>query len=151
MAVKCIEYKDKYKFQLAETYIVQTPIYPPENIFTDFCKLLTDGVFTIYKHYAWDGATCFPDVNSIIRGSLGHDCFYQLFRWGLLDRAIWLEPVNRFLQQNCIEDGMWSAVAWGVYQGVKIGGDPCADPSHKKPILTAPKGCSETNNEMGMI
>ena len=149
--VKCIKYKDGYKYQLAETYIIQTPICPTENIFTDFCKLLTDGVLTVYKHYAWDGATCFPDVDSIIRGSCGHDCFFQLFRCGLLDRVKFLELVNKFLQQNCLEDGMWPPVAWAVYQGVRIGANPCADPKHKKLILKAPSGCIETDNEMGMI
>jgi hypothetical protein len=42
------------------------------------------------------------------------------------------------LKVLCLEDGMWEARAWWVYQGVHWGGHPAADPRYNRPLLTAP-------------
>jgi predicted membrane-bound dolichyl-phosphate-mannose-protein mannosyltransferase len=51
-----ITYKYGYKYQLCETYTIDTVIYPKENITTFFIDLNTKGKLTIRKGYAWDGA-----------------------------------------------------------------------------------------------
>lgn len=53
----------------------------------------------------------------------------------------WSASVARVIKRICREDGMSKLRAWWVYQGVRLGGDPAADPASKKPIISAPKYC----------
>ena len=76
-----------------------------------------------------------------MRGSLVHDALYQLMRLEHLDKDLHREPSDRLLQQMCREDGMSALRAWWVYQGVRLGGNPAADPSNRKPIIKAPASC----------
>lgn len=132
-----IRYRGGYKYQLAEPYSLATPILPQETIITPFLCLTALGNLYINGGYAWDGATFFPDVKSIMRGSLVHDAFYQLMRLGYLGQEH-RHAADKMLYQYCVEDGMTIVVAWGVYQGVRIGGGSAADPRNAKPLLVAP-------------
>ncbi len=76
-----------------------------------------------------------------MRGSLVHDALYQLMREGELDYETYREPADRLLQSMCKEDGMSSIRAWWVYKGLRIGGDPAADPDNRRPIVKAPEPC----------
>jgi Protein of unknown function (DUF1353) len=76
-----------------------------------------------------------------MRGSLVHDALYQLMRERHLDKETHREFADRLLQAMCKEDGMTDLRAWWVYQGVRFGGDPFADPANDKPIVRAPKSC----------
>lgn len=140
--MECISYKKGFKYQLTENYTVQITILPVQNINTDYIGLDTDGTMRIKKSYAWDGPSG-PTVDSLnfMRGSLVHDALYQLMREQHLDKESHRESADRLLQQMCIEDGMSTLRAWWVYQGVRLGGDPAADPSNSKPVVKAPAGC----------
>ncbi len=140
--MKCIAYKDGYKYQLKEAYGVEIEIKPSSPIETDYIGLDTEGKLTIAKGYAWDGPSG-PTIDTLnfMRGSLVHDALYQLMREGHLDHDVYRETADRILQRICKEDGMCSLRAWWVYQGVRLFADPAADPASKRPVIRAPKGC----------
>ena len=133
-----IKYKSGYKYQLVESYSVQTPVRPIDFILSEYIELTVLGVLTIHKGYAWDGASG-PgiDTKNIMSPSLEHDAFYQLMRQRLLDPA-WRVAVDRFLQTRCLENGMSKIRAWWVHRGVRLGGGPYADPKNAKVIIEAP-------------
>jgi uncharacterized protein DUF1353 len=140
--MECISYKKGYKYQLVEEYSTDIPIKPDENIISDYINLSRDGKLVIKKGYAWDGPSGPTwDTLNFMRGSLVHDALYQLMRAEKLDKDKYREPADRLLQKMCQEDGMSSIRAWVVYQGVRLGGEPSADPVNKKPIIRAPKSC----------
>jgi len=140
--MECISYKARYKYQLINSYVVQIDIKPAAPIDTEYLALTTDGVLTVKEGYAWDGPSG-PTIDTLnfMRGSLVHDGLYQLMRERNLDEEKYREPADRLLQKLCIEDGMSSLRAWGVYQGVHFFGEPAADPANDKPVIRAPEAC----------
>ena len=138
----CIGYKGGYKYQLKQTYSVRIPVLPPAPIRTEYITLELTGDLTLKEGYAWDGPSG-PTIDTpdFMRGSLVHDALYQLMRENRLDHATYREPADRTLQAICKEDGMSSVRAWIVYHGVRMFGDPSADPSQDHPMIHAPKGC----------
>lgn len=140
--MECIAYKAGYKYQLKEEYVVEIPIKPDVSIDTEYLALTVDGMLTVKKGYAWDGPSG-PTIDTLdfMRGSLVHDALYQLMRERHLDHDKCRETADRLLQTICKEDGMNSLRAWWVYQGVRLGGDPSADPASDKPIIRAGRGC----------
>lgn len=141
--MKCITYKSGYKYQLKQSYSAVTPIKPDAPIASEFITLATDGTLRIKSGYAWDGPSG-PTIDTVnfMRGSLVHDALYQLMRERQLNTATHREKADRLLQKHCKEDGMTSIRAWWVYQGVRFGGGPAADPDLDKPMKQAPKGCA---------
>jgi hypothetical protein len=140
--MRSISYKKGYKYQLVKEYSTDIPIKPDNDIETDYIVLTSEGKIIIRKGYAWDGPSG-PTVDTLnfMRGSLIHDALYQLMREEKLDNNIYREPADRLLQQMCKEDGMSSIRAWWVYKGLRLGGDPAADPANRKPVVIAPKSC----------
>lgn len=111
----------KYKYQLEEDYTIATDIIPTKYIKTTFIELTLCGVLTIKKGYNWDGATCAIDTVSILRGSLVHDCGYQMLQEGLLSKK-YRKPIDKLFIRICKEDGMcWARRKW-VYAGVRTFG-----------------------------
>lgn len=106
-----IKYKDGYKYQLAESYSYQTEI-SGFNIETDWISLSPVGILTAKKGYAWDGASGpTVDTASSMRGSLVHDCLYQLM--GVDERLLLYRTyADDLLYQICCEDGMSSFRAY---------------------------------------
>ena len=109
-----------WKYQLLETYAIQTDIFPDHNLNMDFVSLTTDGMLVISPGYAWDGASGPAiDTKDIMRGSLVHDALYQLMRKGLLDR--WhRKAADLMLIKVCREAGMGKLRLWYVYWGLRI-------------------------------
>lgn len=140
--MECITYRDGYKYQLTEDYSVRVGISPPQPVITPFLELTAEGVLTIRKAYAWDGASG-PAIDTLnsMRGSLVHDALYQLMRDKHLDHDKHREAADRLLQKICREDGMSAPRAWAVYQGVRLFGKPFADPRNRHAPIRAPKGC----------
>ena len=102
----CIHYKAGYKYLLTRDYSVNVGIRPPKKIEIEHIRLDTDGTLTIFKGYAWDGASGPTiDTKSSMRGSLVHDALYQLIRHGLLDDA-YREKADELLYSICRDDGM---------------------------------------------
>lgn len=135
-----ISYKKGYKYQLVEEYSTEIPIKPGNDIESDYVVLSNDGNIIIKKGYAWDGPSG-PTIDTLnfMRGSLVHDALYQLMREEKLEKNMHRKPADKLLQQMCKADGMNSIRAWWVYQGVRFGGNPAANPANKKSIVMAPK------------
>ena len=142
--MECIAYKSGYKYQLEEDYVTSIDINPAAPIKTEYLELTTDGTLTVRKGYAWDGPSG-PTIDTLnfMRGSLVHDALYQMMRESHLDKDKYRESADRLLQIMCKEDGMSALRAWWVYQGVRFGGDPSADPANDKPVIRAPKACQQ--------
>ena len=132
-----IIYKDGYKYQLKERYVGYISIKPRSHIDNGWISLSPEGCLLVKIGYAWDGATYFPDLKSIMRASLIHDALYQLIRDGYLDIS-YREEADKILKYICIEDGMLSSLASIIYRAVRSFGKPGADPSIQHPPLIAP-------------
>jgi len=140
--MECIAYKSGYKYQLKKDYVTTVDIKPDASVDTGYIALTSEGALTIRNGYAWDGPSG-PTIDTLnfMRGSLVHDALYQLMRERHLDKDKHREAADRLLQKMCREDGMSALRAWWVYQGVRLGGDPSADPANDKPIILAPEQC----------
>lgn len=120
---KTIRYRDGYKYQLAETYRDQVPIYPRLDIKTQFISLSRVGALAIRAGYASDGPSGpTVDTKTFMRGAFVHDALCQLMRMGLLDRKVWAKPAHGLLRAMCVVDGMWRVRAWWTYWGLVLGG-----------------------------
>ena len=133
-----ITYMGGYKYQLKEDYSVEVNIRPSEDILSAFIMLTTEGILTVKKGYAWDGASGPTiDTKNSMRGSLVHDALYQLMREGLLSIDFRYQA-DRELKIKCIEDGMWkwraNAWCWAVWNFAK----KSATKKHKRKLQTAP-------------
>ena len=131
-----IKYKGGYKYQLAETVCVQTHIVD-YTVETEYIQLDKNGLLTVRHGYCWDGATWFPDLKSIMRGSLFHDALYQLMRLKLIsiDER---KNADEMLEMLCVEDGMSVFVAASVYRAVRMFAADAAKPKNAKTIEVAP-------------
>ena len=117
-----IKYKTGYQYQLAEDYAIRTGIFPAAEIREDFISMDRDGLLTIKKGYAWDGASGIAiDTADFMRGSLVHDVLYQLMQDGKLSQA-WRKPADELLVQLCREDGMGDVRSWYVLKAVRAFG-----------------------------
>jgi len=124
-------YKGDYKYITAAVEVYETGIETGELHSFSRGELLPSGGLTIEKGYAWDGPSG-PTINtpSVMRGSLVHDCLYQLLRetdFGAPEshdqrRKLADEILNRI----CIEDGMWKWRAKWILAAVRNGGGPAA-------------------------
>lgn len=108
----------EYKYELIEDYVIRTPI-KGRHISQKYFELFRIGLLRLHKGYRWDGATCFPDFDWIVLPSAIHDCFYQMFRLGLLAVAL-KDKVDMLLREQ-IYDGSWykKVMSRLVYLGVK--------------------------------
>ena len=131
-----IRYRRGYKYQLAETYSLQTALRTGVAIITPYVDLDVAGTLTIREGYAWDGASGPAiDTRNFLRGSLVHDTIYQLIRLGLLPRAA-KDTADLELVRICEDDGMCAARRWWVYKGVHNFGT--AYPSNEPLVYSAP-------------
>jgi len=129
-----LHYRKGYKYQLAESYYINTRVYPDETIHTDFLSLYRSGLMIIHKGYAWDGASGPTiDTESTMAGSLVHDALYQLMRLELIPRTFrWL--ADRLMQRIMLSEGMhWFRNKY-FFAGVKWFGD--ASTRTPNPIIT---------------
>ncbi len=132
-------YKCGYKYQLAEDYVVRTPLRPPGNIVAKWFILTMAGVLWIRAGYAWDGASGPTfDTNSSMRPSLIHDVFCQMMRERLLDYVMFSKEVHALFYQHCIEDGMWPVRAKIWHAGVVIGRGGNPDQEDDNPVVWSP-------------
>lgn len=117
-----IRYKGGYKYQLIETYFVDTPIRPDALIVARFLVLQPSGRLGILEGYAWDGPSGPSiDTENFMRGSLVHDALYQLMRENHLGQEH-RPAADALLRDICIEDGMSRFRAWYVHKSVRVFG-----------------------------
>ncbi|HNA84877.1 MAG TPA: DUF1353 domain-containing protein [Nitrospira sp.] len=132
-----MKYREGFKYQLAESYAIITPItgYQVEE---EYFSLHETGVLTVRKGYAWDGASGPTyDTKSSLRPSLVHDVFCQMMRAGQIPFDLH-GAVNHLFYELCIEDGMWAWRAWIWFKAVEMvrAGDPAQGPD--RPIKETP-------------
>ena len=142
LGVNVITYKKRLlKFELVESYEVQTGIIlrHGQRLITKFMNLWPDGRLVILKGYAWDGPSGPTiDTKNFMRGSLVHDCLYQLMRERHLEQSF-RKTADQLLRKICREDGMSRFRAWYVYRSVRAFASKSASPPKSKPNLyTAP-------------
>jgi len=136
-----IQYRDGYKYQLAEDFTQQLPDYfiPMwREIETEY--LWYDGVkqLIVKQGYAWDGPSGPTiDTKNFMRGSLVHDALYQLCREGFLEKNTYRPIADRLLYDLVREDGMNWFRAKYMYWAVRLAANPMAR-KQPKVILTAP-------------
>jgi len=138
-----ITYKKRLlKYELAETYDIETGIFPShlQPLRTRFMTLMGNGRLQILKGYAWDGPSGPTiDTATFMRGSLIHDCFYQLLRENHLPQDFRIKA-DKLLRKMCREDGMNRFRAWVVYRSVRMfGGSSARPPKTSSNLFTAPK------------
>ena len=133
-----IKYWEGCKYQLAETYIVSTPIIG-ERVEDDFFTLQEDGTLIVYKGFSWDGASGPTfDTASSMRPSLVHDCFCIAMRNGKLSYEKWQDKVNDLFRDQCIEDGMWRWRANLWHSAVEFADAGNPDQGADREVLEAP-------------
>ena len=130
-----IAYKAGYAYQLHDTYIHATGI-KGFVIGAGYCALDFDGTLTIPKGYAWDGASGAVDTPDFMRGSLVHDCLYQLIGEDLLPFS-YRRAADKLLIAICKEDGMWAPRRWWVMLAISTFGASAVE--HNNPVLFAPE------------
>ena len=135
---KKIFYKQGYKYQLNETYVIQTPIKPKQSINTDYITLGKNGLLKLRKGYAWDGPSGPTiDTKTFMRGSLVHDALYELIRKGFLKMS-YRSEADKLLYSMCKEDGMNYVRRKWDYLGVKYGARYAASKDNQRKVLIAP-------------
>lgn len=115
-----------WKYLLLEPAEYQTGITLQEPITHRFIWMTREGLLIVRKGYAWDGASGPAiDTDDFIRGSLMHDCLYQLMRLGLLSQT-YRKRADEILYEICRADGMpWLRAQW-VYYAVRCFAGGCA-------------------------
>lgn len=86
-----IRYTEKvqYKYVLGENTTIQLPLsFRGIQADSKYFKLTKEGLLTIYKGYAWNGANIIPDTKRNLYPSLVHDCLYQLMREYLIPYTV---------------------------------------------------------------
>ena len=132
-----IYYKKGYKYQLHENTCVQTEIFG-HDIKTDFVSLDVNGLLSIYKGYAWDGASGATwDTKSSMIPSLFHDVGYQLIRENLLPLGF-RGYFDELFYRQLLENGMTKIRAWVWYKAVVGFAKGAAMPENDREILEAP-------------
>lgn len=131
-----LAYKAGYKYIVHEDFSIQTPIKGFSAEIPGYISLNKNGILTVFRGYAWDGASG-PAINtnSFRRGSLVHDALYQLIEEGVLPFACRL-PADDFLIYLCKADGMWGIRSWWVKLAVNTFGARALE--NKNPVLFAP-------------
>lgn len=107
-----------WKYQLTKDYVVETGIFIPNLIYTNYFNMEIEGKLTIKSGYAWDGATFYPDFKDIMRGSLVHDCLLQMVTEHFITPEC-RKLADNLLKKICLDDGMPETEAHLVHQAVR--------------------------------
>lgn len=112
------ERRGKFCFRLEEDYTVTTGIsgYSLEK---KYYRLDRDGLLTIKAGYRWNRDAYGLGVDSIMRGSLVHDCLCQMICRGQLPAKPCRLQSNILLCVICDIDGMSKGMREVVYSRVR--------------------------------
>jgi len=119
----------KYKYKLAETFVIQTPFL--EMGFTHELFVLKDnGSLVINIGYLWDGVSGPTwDTNSTMIPGLVHDAFYQAIRLMLIP-VYMKEKIDEFFYVLMLRYKVWKTRAKYFYQAVKTLGHKSCVPGN---------------------
>lgn len=139
MAKPRIKYRSGYKYQLAADYSIKTDVKARKLVDEAFIGLTKAGTLTIRKGYAWDGPSGpVIDTKENMRASLVHDALYQLLRLEFLTGKANRKRADKTFEKVCVADGVPKPIARTYYLGLRVGGEPFADPKNKKRVRKAP-------------
>ena len=110
-----------FKYRLLEDYYFKTGIKIKKAVVSGFISLKTTGRVHIGAGFLWDGATCFPDIQSVIRASMEHDALYTLIIKEDIDEKFRLNA-DLIFKSTCISDKMGRWVAVLVYAVLSVFG-----------------------------
>lgn len=122
----------RYRLEADYQHVVPVSGQPPDyqGLYVGLAHIPGTGgsVLTARSGYAWDGPSG-PTLDTVdfLRGSLIHDCLYQLIREGVLkpgDRA----TADRVLREVSAEDGMPGFRRWLDWAGLRLFGWAAARP-----------------------
>lgn len=135
-----IRYRAEYKYQLANSYKLNIPVYPGTDVETDFIDLDTSGNLLVKKGYAWDGPSGpVIDTEENMRASLVHDALYQLMRNTYLSARTHRKAADQLFKDICKEDGVSNFRASVYFKSLRKFGKPAASPQNKRVVHRAPK------------
>jgi hypothetical protein len=133
-----IEYYDNKKYQLAQKFACWVPIYPEQDIVTDFARLNTDGFLVIDMGNACDGPSGPTiDTKNSMRGAWIHDVLYDFIEKGLLPKK-YRKVADKIFKKALKKDGMEFIRRNIWFLAVKYFGASSADPNNPDEIITAP-------------
>lgn len=108
-----------YKYQLTQTLRFDEVFKIDKSVRTDYVYIKENGTVFVTRGYAWDGATGFPDIESIMMPSLVHDALTQLMNEGIIPMR--LRPqADKLLYKMCLKEGMNPLLARCVYGAVRL-------------------------------
>lgn len=129
-----MKYSKGIKYYTREQELLQTTIYPNEDIVTEYVTLYTSGLLQIEENYMWDGPSGPTiDTDNSMTPSLGHDALAQLMRMEVLPRH-WRIHSNRDFYRWCRERKMWKIRAKIWLRSLNRFGGPSTDPKNKRKI-----------------
>lgn len=112
------------KYELLKKVLRNTEIKPRKTIEYDFITLEKNGTITIKKGYRWDGPSCFPDIQEMMKASVVHDAFYDLHRkYGDILNKDTREKADDLFGEMCGEDGLDKTIADAVVKLLHSVGD----------------------------
>ncbi len=120
-----------YKFELAQTYQIQTEIFPEKQIVESYVGLGVDGLLTIFNGFKIDGVTHSITTSNVMRAAFVHDSLYYLHRKGSLNIS-YRPKVDLLFYNILLQDGTAKFRAWYMYQAVKNFGEKYALPTTEK-------------------
>lgn len=126
---------DYYNYQLTSDYIHDMPVNVTsfDALMMPFFEISPQKVLTIRNGYAWDGPSGpAVDTKTFMRGSLVHDCLYQLCRMRILNYKTHRKIADDEMRRINIEDGMSRFRAWYTWAAVRAFGGPSAIPRDGK-------------------
>jgi len=130
-----MRFRRGYKYQLAANEFLMVPIFPDQDIVTEFINLSTKGEMNIRSGYAWDGPSGPTwDTDNTMVPSLFHDALAQLMRQGLLSQEQ-LAGVNDLFDGMLEDRDMWNPRRWWWLKGLWLTGGSFADPSNIKEVF----------------
>lgn len=112
-------HRGKYQYQVERDCDIYTGTLFQGYSFNHDYFSLKDGWLFIKKGYRWNGADFFPDLDSIMRASLAHDCICQAIRHKLLPFEPCRLQGDLLLHFLCRQDGMLKPMAEVVYGAVR--------------------------------
>lgn len=131
MPQACYRELHRYKYQLMEDYEDAIGLTGHLVHHDGYYDLNAEGRLTIYRGYAWDGPSGPTiDTPNFMRGSLVHDCLYQMMRRSELPLTL-RGLADDLIRQRCREDGMSAFRAGYVHWILRRFGERYARPTSK--------------------
>ena len=122
----------KYELPECETYYTRVK-FPSPKPFSNRWMCLIPGALRLNRFYAWDGATCAPDFEWVLKPSLYHDAIYQFAEdiartWGcsvwtvlrFADRVFFEAMTDAPPIMRCIYYGAVATIGYPFHQVMRL-------------------------------